>query len=72
MYLRLVAQALCLTGLLAESFVQETDHGEQTIAVLEGEQRNIREIQKQFDSRRTRKSAYTRRRIRRDGEHNYY
>ena len=68
MYLRVVALALCLTGLLAASIDQETEYGERTNAVLEGEQRNIREIHKQFESRRTRKSAHSRRRIRRDGE----
>ena len=66
MYLRIVSLALCLTGLLAASFVQETDLAEQANAVLGGEEQTIREIHKQFESRRTRKSAHSR--MRRDGE----
>ena len=68
MLLRVVALALCLTGLLAASFVQETDHDEQANAILGGEQQNIREIHKQFESRRTKKRAHSRRRSRRAGE----
>ena len=65
------ALALCLTGLLAASLDQETHYGEQTdtVKALRGDQRSIREVHnKQFFSRRTRESAYDRRR--RLGEHN--
>ena len=56
-----VATAFCLTGLLAASFVQETDHGEQSHTV------NIRDIHKQLESQRMLQSAYYRKR--RGGEH---
>jgi len=42
MHLR-VALAICLFGLLAASLAQEADHGEQTDAILEGQQWNVRE-----------------------------
>ena len=43
MYLR-VSLVLCLIGPLAALLAQETDHGEETDAVLEGKQRNKRYI----------------------------
>ena len=49
-----VTLALCLTGLLATSLAQETDYKEQTIAVLEGDQRNVSDILKQSLSRHRR------------------
>ena len=66
MYQRVVL-ALCLIGVLAASFVQETDYREQSRAFLGGERRNIRETHTQFQSQRVRKIAYYHRR--RDGEH---
>ena len=63
MYHLRVALALCLSGLLAASLAQETDHGEQTDAVLEGEPRNVREIRKQIVKRNKRHSEYVDKRL---------
>ena len=53
-----VALLLFLIGHMVASLARKTDHGEETDAVLEGEQRNVRQTLKQILSRHSRHGEY--------------